>query len=293
MRPGRQDQIGSPPRAAWPRGRNERTRDSPPKKATWEWYSATAAVAARDESASARALHHCVELLGAAGEISQPGSFDRDAAGSVAVDFEQYMPECWANDPARRAEERIPDACASRRRRGLSGTSRTRSHDPARLRARDRAVATELPVCHAVHALSRHRVPYDDGNHQPPMPDETTFHLDLTPDERRLLRFGLTEWGGPARCTDELANVIGFNSTADLNAKTARLVTALHEGEALTAKDWRRTLLATEIAFASDVVGSGIDSSTTTGLSDEQTIRLLRAIQRKFHRPRPKPDLTQ
>jgi SRSO17 transposase len=27
----------------------------------------------------------------------------------VAVDFELYLPECWANDPARRAEGRIPD----------------------------------------------------------------------------------------------------------------------------------------------------------------------------------------
>jgi hypothetical protein len=52
-------------------------------------------------------------------------------------------------------------------------------------------------------------------------------------------------------------------------------------GAHLTEEDWRRTLLATEIVFISDVVGAGTDWEVTTGLSDEETIKVLRAIQRK------------
>ncbi|MFD2091298.1 hypothetical protein [Blastococcus deserti] len=50
----------------------------------------------------------------------------------------------------------------------------------------------------------------------------------------------------------------------------------------LTRRDWARALLATEIVFASNLVGSGLDWSSTTGLSDEETIALLRTLQRKI-----------
>jgi hypothetical protein len=53
-------------------------------------------------------------------------------------------------------------------------------------------------------------------------------------------------------------------------------------GRALTPEDWRRALLATEIVFASDVVGAGTDWPITTGLSDQETITILRVIQTKI-----------
>ncbi|WP_374539553.1 hypothetical protein, partial [Micromonospora aurantiaca (nom. illeg.)] len=40
--------------------------------------------------------------------------------------------------------------------------------------------------------------------------------VDLTSDQRFLLRRGLAEWGGPAHSTDELARVMGFQDRADL-----------------------------------------------------------------------------
>jgi hypothetical protein len=52
----------------------------------------------------------------------------------------------------------------------------------------------------------------------------------------------------------------------------------------MTREDWRRTLLATEIVFASDVVGAGTDWPVTTGLSDQETVAALRAIQKKIGR---------
>ena len=109
--------------------------------------------------------------------------------------------------------------------------------------------------------------------------------VDLTPNERYVLARGLTEWGGPASPTDELARAMGFRDVKDLWQGEGRdLRNALRKGEHLTREDWRRTLLATEIVFASDVVGAGMDWSITTGLSDEETIRVLRTIQRKISR---------
>jgi hypothetical protein len=106
--------------------------------------------------------------------------------------------------------------------------------------------------------------------------------VDLTSDERSLLSRGLGEWGGPASPTDALARAMGFVSKEDLwRGEGRRLQEALDYGEPLAGSQWRKALLATEIVFASDVVGSGLDWSTTTGLTDEETIKLLRVVQRK------------
>ncbi|MEU6191716.1 hypothetical protein [Nocardia sp. NPDC047038] len=108
--------------------------------------------------------------------------------------------------------------------------------------------------------------------------------IDLSEGEREVLSRGLNEWGGPARCTEKLAVAMGFQSVADLFEQKRRLYSALASNEPLSAQDWRRTLVATEIVFASDTFGSGIDWETTTGLSDEETIRVLRRLQRKILR---------
>ena len=105
--------------------------------------------------------------------------------------------------------------------------------------------------------------------------------IDLDSPERDLLCCGLMEWGGPARCTAAMAVAIGFDSVQDLFAQSERLIGALRSGSPLTRGDWRRVLLATEIVFVSDVVGSGIDWSSTTGLSDAESLVILRGIQRK------------
>ncbi|RKN16696.1 hypothetical protein D7147_23180 [Micromonospora musae] len=109
--------------------------------------------------------------------------------------------------------------------------------------------------------------------------------VDLTSDERFLLRRGLAEWGGPAHSTDDLARAMGFRDQVDLyHGEGRRLREALDRGEPLSRSQWRKLLFSTEIVFASDVVGSGSDWSITTGLSDEETIKLLRVVQRKVAR---------
>jgi len=108
------------------------------------------------------------------------------------------------------------------------------------------------------------------------------IEITLTDKERRILLAGLLEWGGPAHPTEELAAAMGFKSVEDLLSQRDRLAQALVRKEPLTRLDWGRTLLATELAFVSDLIGSGVEWSTTTGLSDPESMKLLRAVQRKM-----------
>ena len=115
---------------------------------------------------------------------------------------------------------------------------------------------------------------------------EEKLAVELSDDERALLRHGLGEWWGPAKPTDALAAAMGFGDQARLDREVGRLMAAIDARAALTLEDWRRVLVATEIAFASEVFGSGTDWSTTTGISDGHTIALLRAVQVKWLRSR-------
>jgi hypothetical protein len=106
----------------------------------------------------------------------------------------------------------------------------------------------------------------------------------LAPNEIRLLWRALGEWSGPARCSDELAFGMGFESAADLLAKCDAFSSALLSDTPVTPPDWARILLAVEIVFVSDLSGSGVEWPTTTGLTDAETIGVLRLIQRKLAR---------
>jgi hypothetical protein len=112
--------------------------------------------------------------------------------------------------------------------------------------------------------------------------DEISF--DLTDDERDVLRAGLREWGGPARCTNELAIAMGFASIRDLFTDGKRISAAIAARAPMSAVDWARALLATEIVFASALVGARWDWSATTGWSDEETLTILDGLRRKMIR---------
>ena len=115
------------------------------------------------------------------------------------------------------------------------------------------------------------------------MPEHTVRASELlTAPEVELLRRSLLAWGGPARCSVPLAVGMGFLDAQDLLDQCRVLNLALGEDAPLKAADWARALLATEIVFASDLAGSGVEWSTTTGFTDEATIRTLRSIQRKL-----------
>jgi hypothetical protein len=111
-------------------------------------------------------------------------------------------------------------------------------------------------------------------------PDEVV-NVELTGEERYMLDRGLAEWGGPAHCTDAMAVAMGFADVRDLFAEKDRIRAELAAGRSLSRWDWSRTLLATEIVFASDMVGSGWDWQTTTGLDDVRSIQVLRGLPEK------------
>lgn len=111
------------------------------------------------------------------------------------------------------------------------------------------------------------------------------IEVALEPEELSFLRRGLNEWGGPARCTEEMAMAMGFLGTEQFSEEVyARLLPALDARQPLSRVDWLRVLLATEIVFVSDVLGSGVEWHITTGLSDIDTLALLRGVQRKLGR---------
>lgn len=112
-------------------------------------------------------------------------------------------------------------------------------------------------------------------------PDELV-HVALSEAERYLLNRGLVEWGGPASCTEQMAAALGFKSVADLFDEGYRIAQDLSNDRPLTRRDWTRALLATEVVFASDVLGSGHDWEITTGLEDVATLLTLREVQSRL-----------
>jgi hypothetical protein len=107
-------------------------------------------------------------------------------------------------------------------------------------------------------------------------------NVDLSAEERYLLAHGLHQWGGPARATDALARLMGFEHVQDLYRDGARIAQELRSGANLSGADLARALIATEFVFASDYYGAGWDWEDGTGLSDEDTIKRLREVQRKL-----------
>ena len=77
---------------------------------------------------------------------------------------------------------------------------------------------------------------------------------------------------------------MGFRDQEDLFRDCDRLIAALEARDPMTPLDWARTILVTEIVFASNLVGSGCDWSMATGFSDAETLTSLREIQRKVPR---------
>ena len=105
--------------------------------------------------------------------------------------------------------------------------------------------------------------------------------IGLESDEIKILLSGLLEWSGPARPTVEFITAMGFDPSAAFGEQIRTLRSALKNGDTLSPANWTRVVLATEVAFISDAVGSGVEWSTTTGWTDEETVVLLRSIQRK------------
>jgi hypothetical protein len=107
--------------------------------------------------------------------------------------------------------------------------------------------------------------------------------VQLSDDERDLLRQGLLQWGGPTRPTDTVARVIGFADVETMHTEGRRIRVALGDRTPLSKRDWQRALVATEIVWASHFYGAGTDWEIVAGgWDDQRTLQTIRALQRRL-----------
>ncbi|MEU5874927.1 hypothetical protein AB0A73_25615 [Glycomyces sp. NPDC047369] len=106
--------------------------------------------------------------------------------------------------------------------------------------------------------------------------------LGFDADEREFFARALGESSGPAHVTDALAVFVGFADAADMVKRCNDIAGRVRRDGRIDAADLRRSQLACEILFSSDIHGSGLDWEATTGLSDAEAIGLLRRVQVKM-----------
>jgi hypothetical protein len=63
---------------------------------------------------------------------------------------------------------------------------------------------------------------------------------------------------------------------------TEQMRDALASGAAISRRDWKRALIATELIFGSDTFGAGVEWEIVTGRDEGADLRLLRELQRKL-----------
>ena len=94
--------------------------------------------------------------------------------------------------------------------------------------------------------------------------------------------------------TDAVARVIGLDDVEALHDDGRRIREAIRAGEALSQRDWRRALVATEIVFASSYYGAAGDWEIVAPIDDAGSLSLLCSVQRKLAGlrapPRSSPD---
>jgi hypothetical protein len=105
--------------------------------------------------------------------------------------------------------------------------------------------------------------------------------VDLTDRERKFIEQALQQWGLSASDAPFPFQMLGLSTWEEFGNLTVRLEGAVANGEPLSDLDWARVLFLTEITWASDLVGAGLDFATVTGFSDSEAVSLLRGLQRR------------
>jgi len=73
-----------------------------------------------------------------------------------------------------------------------------------------------------------------------------------------------------------------FSDWTEFDTELNRSRDAIARRGVLSDRDWGRALLLTEIAWCSDLIGTGTEFALVNGIPDDQAITLLRSIQRKI-----------
>ena len=112
--------------------------------------------------------------------------------------------------------------------------------------------------------------------------EEDLVAVDLTEIERNMLVIGLHDWGGPAYCTDPLAQALGFRNVQDLYDEGGRIADDIRHGRALSRRDWTRALASTEIMFGSSLLGHACGWGSVHGGDDREWRDALSMLRRKL-----------
>jgi len=108
------------------------------------------------------------------------------------------------------------------------------------------------------------------------------LEIELSEEERRFLQQGVNQCLGPSSPTEELAIALRFEGLEDLCSHCVTFRQALELQEPMEALDWARTMAVTEFVFASDTFGAGLDWPCVTPFTDEESVRILRTLQKRF-----------
>jgi hypothetical protein len=106
--------------------------------------------------------------------------------------------------------------------------------------------------------------------------------IELTGDEQHLLVWGLQVWHGASHPSLAMRHALGFEDYADIFPWTSEKVRKIGPLVEFTRADWTQLMLLVELGFASDNMGAGLKWIAISGIPDDQTIRLLRSVQRKL-----------
>jgi hypothetical protein len=106
--------------------------------------------------------------------------------------------------------------------------------------------------------------------------------VDLTEDERDFIQQTLEQWALSAASKPFPFQALGLSTWDEFGELTGRLEHAVTDGKPLTDLDWARVLFLTEVTWASNLIGSGLDFEIVTRFSDAEALSLLRGLQRRI-----------
>src|SRR5262249_43497599 len=104
--------------------------------------------------------------------------------------------------------------------------------------------------------------------------------IDLTDVERRFMFLAINEFFGPAHGQILMIRALNLSGRTEFDEVANRLGNAIKDGEPLSQRNWARALFLTEVSWASDLAGSGLDFASS--FRDDKAVQLLRSIQRQF-----------
>jgi hypothetical protein len=103
----------------------------------------------------------------------------------------------------------------------------------------------------------------------------------LSEEQRRFLSTALDVWHGPASWRPLPITVLGYADWTEFDADIARMRTELDQAEPqFSVVEWTRILLLSEISFASNLLGAGVEFDIVTAWRDPEALPMLRSIQR-------------